>query len=284
MVNIKRRLVQLAAALAFNSHMEGFFRGTIYRGNLKQVCLPVLNCYSCPGAIGSCPVGSLQAVASLSTFYFSFYVTGFLALAGVFTGRLACGWLCPFGLIQELLYKIPFPKLSLPDWTRFVKYFILAIPVILLPPLFAGDINPGTPFFCKWLCPAGTLEAAIPLSVANSGIRDALGWLFTWRLSWLAATLIFVILIKRGFCRVLCPLGAFYSLFNSVSFLKISRDPDRCNTCGKCAGICHLHLPEHALNHPECTRCLKCVHSCPTGALKWRLHMSEGCASVHVKN
>lgn len=283
MVNLKRHLVQLLSALAFNSHLAGFLRGTIYRGNFKQVCLPILNCYSCPGAIGSCPVGSLQAVASSSAFYFSFYVTGFLALVGVLTGRLACGWLCPFGLIQELLHKIPSPKYVLPDWTRLIKYFVLVVPVVLLPPLSAGDIAPGTPYFCKWLCPAGTLEAAIPLAITQAGIRDALGWLFTWRLFWLAATVLFVIFIKRGFCRVLCPLGAFYSLFNGISFLKIRRVPERCNACGKCTSACQLRLPQYNLNHPECIRCLNCVHNCPAGALKVKLQLSEGCASVNVK-
>lgn len=66
----------------------------------------------------------------------------------------------------------------------------------------------GAPYFCKWLCPAGTLEAAIPLAIANPGIREALGILFNWRLTWLVLILVFCMAVKRGFCLVLCPLGA----------------------------------------------------------------------------
>lgn len=284
MADLKRQLIQMISAITFNSYIEGFARGTIYRGNLKQVCLPVLNCYSCPGAIGSCPVGSLQAIASLTAYQFSFYVAGFLALVGILVGRLACGWLCPFGLIQELLYYIPSPKIFLPTWTRYIKYLMLAIPVLLLPPLLADSIGIGTPYFCKWLCPAGTLEAAIPLSIADLGIRDSLGWLFTWRVSWLVLILVFIVLVQRGFCQVLCPLGAFYSVFNRISFFTIRYEDRLCNACGKCASACYLRLPEHAgLNHPDCTRCLKCIHKCPTGALSWRVQLLEGGKTIRAK-
>ena len=54
-----RRLVQLYAALLYNANLKGFIDGHIYSGNLKAVCVPGFNCYSCPGAIASCPLGSL---------------------------------------------------------------------------------------------------------------------------------------------------------------------------------------------------------------------------------
>lgn len=274
MGDIKRKVIQITSAVLFNSYTEGFAKGTIYRGNLKQVCLPVLNCYSCPGAIGSCPIGSLQAVASGITYQFSFYVAGFLALVGLAAGKMACGWLCPFGLLQDLLYRVPFLKRSLPLWTRYCKYAVLILLVLLLPALAVDQFGLGTPAFCKWLCPAGTLEAALPLAVADEGIRGALGALFYWRFSWLLLVLLLCIVAKRAFCLVLCPLGAIYSLFNRISFFSIRIDQKLCTKCGRCASVCHLSLPEVAgPNHPECIRCLKCVKHCPTGAMGWQIEV-----------
>ena len=57
-----RTVVQLCWMALTNGYAAGFAKGTIYKGELKRVCVPGLNCYSCPGALGSCPIGSLQAV------------------------------------------------------------------------------------------------------------------------------------------------------------------------------------------------------------------------------
>ncbi len=270
MVDLKRKLVQLISAVTLNSYAGGFARGTIYRGPLKQVCVPVLNCYSCPGAVTSCPIGSLQALATGATFNFSFYVAGIISLSGVLAGRFSCGWLCPFGFLQDLLYRIPFIKFCLPLWTRYIKYLVAGLFVLALPAFALDSFGLGTPYFCKWLCPAGTLEAAIPLSLLEPGIRGALGALFAWRLTWLALILLFCLGVQRAFCRVLCPLGAILSLFNRVSFFTISRNEQLCRHCGHCNEVCYYGpalAPE--LNHPECIRCLKCVKSCPAGALSW---------------
>ena len=275
MAEMVRKIIQLASTVVFNSYAAGFASGNIYRGNLKQVCVPFLNCYSCPGAISSCPIGSLQAVATGASYQFSFYVAGFLALIGITSGRLACGWLCPFGLIQELLSRIPSPKFLLPTWTRYLKYLVLAVFVLLLPAIATDFFGIGTPYFCKWLCPAGTLEAAIPLAIADQGIRGALGPLFTWRLIWLIAIIVFVIIVHRGFCSVFCPLGAFYSLFNRISFFSIRRQPHKCSNCGRCAEVCYLKLPgSQETNHPDCIRCLKCVNNCPNGAMNWEIQLT----------
>lgn len=276
MVDLKRKLIQLVSAVTLNSYARGFAQGTIYRGPLKQVCIPVLNCYSCPGAITSCPVGSLQAVASGAAYQFSFYVAGIIATGGVLGGRFSCGWLCPFGLIQDLLYRIPFVKFFLPLWTRYIKYLVAGLFVLLLPALALDAFGMGTPYFCKWLCPAGTLEAAIPLAILEPGIRGALGALFAWRLTWLLLILLLSIAVQRAFCQVLCPLGAILSLFNRFSFFQIRRNKQLCRNCGHCDEVCYLGLPTvSGPNHPECIRCLKCVNSCPSGAMSWEFQMRE---------
>ena len=146
-------------------------KGSIYKGPGKFICLPGLNCYSCPGALGSCPIGSLQAVIGSRSYRFSFYVAGFLLLFGALFGRLVCGWLCPFGLVQDLLYKIPFVKKlrRLPGdrWLKYLKYVILAGFVIVLPLTVLDIVGQGQPWFCKYICPSGTLFAGIPLIASN---------------------------------------------------------------------------------------------------------------------
>ena len=107
-----RGFVQAAATLATNIHLPNFLKGSIYTGGGKAVCVPGLNCYSCPAATGACPIGSFQAVAGSSKFRFSYYIAGFLILFGVLLGRFICGFLCPFGWFQDLLHKIPCKKLS----------------------------------------------------------------------------------------------------------------------------------------------------------------------------
>ena len=119
----KRKLIQLYSALLFNANIKGFVGGKIYKGPLKNVCTPGLNCYSCPGASGACPLGSLQNSLSSTEKGSWYYVVGILLLWGILFGRMICGWLCPFGLIQELLYKIKTPKLKKNRFTRILSYF-----------------------------------------------------------------------------------------------------------------------------------------------------------------
>lgn len=264
-----RSTVQLLTALSFNSYWPGFQNGSIYRGPLKAICLPSLNCYSCPGAIGSCPIGSLQAIGGSISFQFSFYVFGLLLLFGVTLGRFICGWLCPFGFIQDLIYRLPVLKIKLPPWVTRVKYYIL-LGVFTLP-LLPTATGLGVPYFCQFLCPTGTLEAAIPLYISYPPIRSAAGALFWWRIFWLVLILLLAGMFYRGFCRILCPLGAFYSFFNRFSLFQIRHYPSKCNNCGQCSTICPVELKViENPNHPECIRCLKCTKNCPTHALKFQ--------------
>lgn len=273
---VRRTIFQSFCALLLNSYYKGFAEGSIYRGGLKQVCVPVLNCYSCPGAIGACPVGSLQAVASGFAFQFSFYVAGFLGMVGITAGRLLCGWVCPFGFIQDLLYRIPAPKFSLPGWMRWIKYAMLFLPVLALPALISDGLGLGVPYFCKWICPAGTLEAAVPLYILYPPVRSGLGYLFAWRVFLLLLFLVLVILVKRGFCQAFCPLGAFYSFFNPFSFYRLGVDRSRCTGCHTCKKSCFagINVPENP-NHPECIRCLDCVRNCPNGAISRGFYNSK---------
>ena len=209
----KRHGIQAVWAFLTNSHVSGFVTGKIYTGKLKNVCVPGLNCYSCPGAVGACPIGSLQAVVGSWNFKMAYYVVGFLIFIGAIFGRLICGFLCPFGLIQDLLNKIPFPKkirtFKGDKLLRKLKYVIFAVFVILLPMFLVDIMGQGSPYFCKLICPAGTLEGGIPLALLNKSMRSALGALYIWKNAILVVTIILSIIIYRPFCKYICPLGAF---------------------------------------------------------------------------
>lgn len=267
-----RGWIQAAATLLTNIHLPNFFKGGIYQGKGKAVCVPGLNCYSCPGAAGACPIGSFQAVVGSSKFRFSYYITGFLILLGVLLGRFICGFLCPFGWLQELLHKIPGKKLSTKKLKplTYLKYAILLLAVVLLPAIVVNDLGMGDPFFCKYICPQGVLEGAIPLAAVNEGIRSALGSLFNWKLAILIVVVVLSVLFYRPFCKWICPLGAFYALMNKVSLLGIKVDEHKCVSCGKCARVCKMDVDvTKTPNHTECIRCGKCITACPTDAIKF---------------
>lgn len=268
-----RGFAQAGATLMSNIHLPNFFRGEIYRGAGKAVCVPGLNCYSCPGAAASCPIGALQATIGSSHFRFAYYITGILILFGALLGRFTCGFLCPFGWFQELAHKLPTKKLSTRRLgpLRYAKYGVLLVAVLLLPALLTNDLGMGSPHFCKYVCPQGVLEGALPLALANSGIRAALGPLFNLKLTVLAAVVVSGIVFFRPFCKWICPLGALYALFNKVSLLQLQVDPLRCVSCGRCAKVCKMDVDvTTAPNHSECIRCGMCIGACPNEAIRFR--------------
>ena len=268
--NKKRWKFQLAATIASNPFILNFFQGKIHKGNSKIVCVPGLNCYSCPAAAASCPIGSLQAVIGSSKFHFAYYIVGFLILIGVLLGRVVCGFLCPFGWFQELLHKIPTKKFSTKrlHLLTYLKYVILVLFVIVLPMTVVNEVGLGDPFFCKYICPAGILEGGIPLSIADAGIRASLGELFTWKSCILLGIVVLSVFFYRPFCKWICPLGAFYALFNKVSLYRFEVDKDKCTACGACSHVCKMDVDVFRTpNHTECIRCGDCIRTCPHQAI-----------------
>ena len=268
----KKNIIQALATLATNANLKGFFEGRIYTGNTKVACVPGLNCYSCPGAVGSCPIGSLQAVIGSKKFSISYYVFGIMILIGALLGRLVCGLLCPFGFVQDLLYKIPTPKFKIPEKIdrplRYLKYAILLVFVILLPMFLTNQFGLGAPYFCKLICPAGTLGGALPLLATNEGLRATIGFLFFWKLSILIVIVALSIFTYRPFCKYICPLGAFYSFFNKIGFYKMEFVPDKCVNCGLCEKSCKMDINVRANpNSLECIRCGACTAACRHDAL-----------------
>ncbi len=276
---MKRRWIQLLAAVFYNCNISGFFTGKISKLDTKGVCVPGLNCYSCPGAIGACPLGSLQNAIAKSSYRFPLYMLGFLLLAGLFLGRLICGFLCPFGFLQDLLHKIPFPKIKKNRITRalsYVKYVILVVLVILIP-----LIN-GIPGFCKYICPAGTLEAGVPLILLNEKLQEKIGFLFSWKVFVLAAILLLCMFCFRAFCRFLCPLGAIYSLFNPIAFFGIKVDREKCNGCNACVHTCKMDVKK--IGDRECIQCGECKQKCPQNAIGYGLRMEKTKGGVSCRH
>lgn len=268
MDNKKRIGLQTIVTLLQNANFKGFFSGKLYSGPIKNVCVPGLNCYSCPSAVGSCPIGSLQNQLGAKQFRFPYYILGLLLFFGALFGRIICGFLCPFGFLQDLLYKIPFIKKlhALPGekWLRKLKYGILLFLVIILPLCVKL-----TPFFCKYLCPSGTLSGII-LALCDTKLFSLFGSQFVWKISILSLVILTSVVLFRPFCKYLCPLGAFYGLLNPISIIKIQSNTETCTGCGKCQRICDMGVnPIETPNSPECIRCGKCINTCPSGAIQF---------------
>ena len=268
----KRKLIQVYAALLFNANLKGFITGNIYKGPTKNICTPGLNCYSCPGAVGACPLGALQNSLSASGKTAPYYVFGIIMLYGLIFGRWICGFLCPFGLIQELLHKIPTPKLKKSRVTRVLSYFkyVILVFFVFIVPIAYAFRNFPLPGFCKYICPAGTLEGAMGLlsNAANEGYLRMLGPLFTWKFLLMVSILVACVFIFRFFCRFFCPLGALYALFNRISLVGVKVNRASCTDCGLCVGKCKMDIK--SVGDTECIQCGECISACPTKAIEWR--------------
>lgn len=270
-INSYRIWVQMVFSAVSNGYLKGFAEGRIFTGKTKGICFPGLNCYSCPGALAACPIGALQAELTEKGFRFPFYALGFLTVFAALFGRAVCGFLCPFGLFQDLLDKIPFKK----KWKRLPgekilrlgKFVMLVLFVILLPMLVLDIVGQGSPWFCKYICPSGTLSGAF-LLIKNPLLRNTLGFLYAWKMFILIGITLLSTILYRPFCRYLCPLGGFYGLFNKISFYRYTIEEKDCIRCGKCQEACPFEIPTYDTpNAVDCIRCGRCVDVCPTECL-----------------
>lgn len=278
-MNRIRTLVQIIFTAVTNGYAYGYLNGRIYQGSLKYVCVPGLNCYSCPGAVGSCPIGALQALLNNRGFTVPFAALGFFFIFGSLLGRIVCGWLCPFGLVQDLLHKIPIfrkrkqlPHHNVLKWGKYLT--LIGLVFIGSSFLFTGFVK--VPAFCKYLCPSGTLLGALPLLASNELLRSQIGLLFSWKMGVLIAIILLSVKVSRPFCQYLCPLGAIYGFFNRFSLVQIRWQKEKCTSCTACEKACPMALKVSEIStSPECIRCGKCIDACPAKCLRFSTKIGE---------
>jgi polyferredoxin len=249
------RISQFIGLLLSEGYLKGFVDKTIYTGGLKGLCNPGLNCYACPGALFACPIGTIQHFVVIRQV--PVYVLGYLTMVGTVFGRGVCGWFCPFGLFQDLLYKVKATKLSLPRWIGYPKYAVLAGLVVVVPFLTLE------PWFSK-LCPCGTLVGGLPWVLISGEIRGMAFAMFYVKVAILFTIAAAAVVTKRPFCRMLCPLGAIYSVFNRFSVFQLVIDKPSCTRCGRCQDLCPMEVKVY--DRPkdiDCIRCLECT-VCPS--------------------
>jgi len=225
---------------------------------MHTMCSPVFHCYACPLATFACPIGIIAQFGALHVF--PFIAVGLLIAVGALFGTLICGWVCPFGFLQDLTAKVPTPKFDLPKFTGYFRYVVLIVTVLAVP-YFFGEEHPL--FVCR-VCPAGALEAAVPTMIGQTINGEVVVWPNAIKLTILILFLIAIFFIKRPWCRVLCPLGAIFSLFNRVSAFFLRFNADKCTHCERCHKLCEYGIePEKTPNDLQCIRCLECTKCSP---------------------
>ncbi|MBU1692432.1 MAG: 4Fe-4S binding protein [Verrucomicrobia bacterium] len=249
-----RRITQTISLLLLNSS---------WGPELKWFCAPVLNCHSCALAWFACPIGVFIHYAGWRMF--PFLAVGIVLLLAVLLGRLLCGWLCPFGLLQDLLHKIPSPKFGLPRWTRWIKYGVL-LGLVVLTPYVLGEQTLYS--FCR-ICPTSAIQVTIP-NLVRAGFFG-LETQTLIKLTILVAVVVLAIFCCRSFCRVFCPLGALLAPLNYISFWTVKTPTVECTVCGRCDALCPVEgkpslraskgvAPGRAA---KCIACTECRTACP---------------------
>lgn len=266
-----RRFTQLGVGtILLNSYFAAISTRQIYDGPFRSVCVPGLSCHACPIATMGCPIGMMQHFAA--THKFPFFLIGFLAIIGLVSGRFTCGWLCPFGLLQDTLHAFKKFTIRIPIPLNYFKYVVLIVVVIIIPYFTYSH------WFSR-LCPCGALIAAIPWAIWNPVDpvfdaqvipADAIGTLYWVKIWILGLFLMLFLFIKRPFCRTVCPLGATYALFNRVSLVSL-RVKSSCTDCGRCRELCPTDLDiKTEINSENCIKCMDCTQ-CEHVEFHWNL-------------
>ncbi|MDH5461762.1 MAG: 4Fe-4S binding protein [Candidatus Bathyarchaeota archaeon] len=284
-IETARKAVQLISFVLFSA--------TVFGLGPWSIVLPVVHSLGTPEKTIGDAFTVLQKMLYEAVFPW-LPLASFLLIA-IVLGRSLCGWVCPFGFVQDLLtyVKKKHTQVSLRTHQSMinVKYFILAATLLVSGTLAASlamgmgesykraiGIFAPAPF--NALSPSDTLFAVLPRIVLNALYGIAVESLLTSPLFWarlfiLGAFVLLVAYVPRGWCRYACPHGALMAILNRFSFLGLKRDPVRCTKdgCRKCVEVCPmkiriLELPWEKFADPECIYCLKCVDECPTKAIK----------------
>jgi len=255
----RRRIVQAVSAIALNSNFGRFAT--------EGFCIPVMNCEACAAAWLGCPIGLMGGRIGFRAF--PLMVVASVVVSGLLFGRFLCGWVCPMGFLQDLLHRIPGPKIRLPRFLTFGKYAFLAISVVAVA-WFLGKES-GL-FYCK-ICPTASLQVVIPTMIADGDWQVA--GARALRLGILAVVLVLAVLNHRAFCKVMCPVGAMTALAGRRSLLAVRMNADKCLRCKACDRACPMDVKVEACKDtgrringdPECVECLTCESVCTKQAI-----------------
>lgn len=300
--NTPRRIVQFLSFI--------FFSAIVFNLGALALLLPVLWTWGLqPNTVGD----AFTALQFLCSGWppdnpVTFVVFPWLALAsflivGVLIGKAMCGWVCPFGFVQDLLGFVKRKHMEFSvrthENTLYVKYAILGITLFISGTFgisrvanVSRNYESGIGIFAyapfTTLSPAETLFATIPRMISSfanaittlpsaevvSGIAK-IPVLFYVQFVVLVAVLILVALIPRSWCRYFCPHGAFLAIMNRFSFIGLRRDLAKCEKdgCRACVEVCPmrisiLDLPWQKFSDPECIYCMKCVDACKDKAIR----------------
>ncbi len=228
---------------------------------MHNVCGPVFHCYACPLSTFACPIGIMAQFSAIHVV--PFLAIGTVLAVGALFGALICGWVCPFGLLQDLGAKVPIRKFQLPLWVGWFRYVVLAGAVFAIPWLF-GE---GHPLFICRICPAGALEKAVPDVITQAVTGREIVWPNAVKITIVVTMIVAMFITIRPWCRVLCPLGAIFGFLNRFSVVSMRLEEQKCSACKRCRTLCvYGGAPDKDPNHHGCLRCLECTR-CGPGAL-----------------
>lgn len=197
----------------------------------------------------------LQASVAAVVFAFVFFIV--LAIVG---NKLICGWACPFGALQELIYSLPVLRRlkarKLPFWlTNTLRGGLFVLMLLVLFGLVGGRrgmviyhfVNPFNLFNFRFELP--TILAAVIVS------------------------LVLALAVYRPFCQLVCPFGFVSWLAERASLFRVRVDHRKCNGCGACSRACPLpsaaHKVEGRLLQADCYSCARCLNVCPSEAISY---------------
>jgi len=296
--NTYRRLIQFLSFI--------FFSIAIFNLSEAPLLLPVLWTWGLKQNIVGDAFTAIQLTLSgWNGFDVSFpwlAIAAFL-ITGILIGKSLCGWVCPFGFIQDLVGFIKRKKMEISPRTHksgiYIKYAVLGVALFISLTFSASKlmkiqrsyeaamgIFAYAPFTA--VSPSETLFATLPKMIhdfagalyeksfleAASGIFG-LPPLFWVQLFILGAVLVFAAYVPRGWCKYFCPHGAIMAILNRFSFLGLRRELVKCakGECRRCEEACPmrvpiLDLPWEKFSDPECIYCLKCADACENKAIK----------------
>lgn len=223
-----------------------------------------------------CPFGGFETLITLLTsgrfvprvMVSSLILSFGLLMSIIFFKRGFCGWICPFGTVQELLGKLKKKKTKIPKKydtkARYLKYGVLAFAVIgagLTGTLVFRQYDPFMTFFhfgkgILWNYEAEEFASHITAFILTIGV------------------LIFSVFISRFWCKYFCPLGAGMGILSKFSFLKLKNNTKKCTKCKTCSKVCPANIQIHnkkEVKDAECITCGKCVNACPEKSLSFNL-------------